>query len=280
MNKLSVIIPTYNESRDLPSCLDSLDKQKSVKFEVIVVDDGSKDDTQKILKRYKPKKYSLKILKENHKGAGAARNKGALKAKGNILVFVDADMTFDPHFLQKLTNPITKGETKGTFSKEEFVSNWDNVWARCWSINENWEGGKRHPKDYPDEQKVFRAIKKSEFDRVNGFTPGGYTDDWSLHKKLGYKATNSPGAIFHHRNPSSLAEIFSHAQWVGKRKYKFWVIGAKIALLRASLPFTLLVGVYKSIKFKTAAFIVFKLVYNTGLTIGILKYIFWGGGEK
>ena len=180
MTKISIIIPTYNEEKVLVECLASLDNQACKDFEVIVIDDGSSDKTWEILPDFKFKNYSLKMLKQDHKGAGAARNLGAKKATGEVLVFVDADMTFDDNFLKNLVKPIMEGKVKGTFSKEEYVENWNNVWARCWNINEGWEAKKRHPKDYPDHQPVFRAILKSEFDSVGGFTPGGYNDDWSL----------------------------------------------------------------------------------------------------
>ena len=213
-------------------------------------------------------------------GAGAARNLGAGHAKGDILVFVDADMTFDDDFLAKLIAPIEKGEAKGTFARDEIVSNWGNVWARCWNINEGWEKKMRHPKNYPDHQPVFRAILKSEFKRVGGFTPGGYDDDWSLGKKLGYDAVAAAGAVFYHKNPSSLGEIFRHAQWVGKRKYKLGILGYFVALVRASLPASLIIGVFKALANATPRFVIFKIVYDFGILVGIVKYIFSKKGAK
>jgi glycosyltransferase involved in cell wall biosynthesis len=226
-------------------------------------------------------------LAQKHGGAGAARNLGAKNAKGRILVFVDADMTFDEKFLEKLTEPILTNPTsprlrgaRGTFSKEEYVANWENVWARCWNINEGWEPKQRHPADYPDYQPVFRAILKSEFDKVGGFTPGGYDDDWSLYKKLGYEAANAPGAVFYHKNPSSLSEVFRQAKWVGKRKYKLGVIGYVVALPRSSLPVSIIVGLIKGLKAKDLSFVIFKIVYDFGIFTGILEYLFTKKGSK
>lgn len=277
---ISVIIPVYNEERDIEECLNSLDGQKGISFETIVVDDGSKDTTPKILKRYKPNNYSLKTLKQNHKGTGAARNKAAQKAKGDILVFVDADMTFEKDFIKNLTKPIVLGDAKGTSSQEEYVANWDNLWARCWNYNDNREDKMTHPKNAKFEGKVFRAILKSEFNRVGGFKPGGYTDDWSLAEKLGYKAMTAPNAKFYHRNPSSLKEIFHHAQWVAKRKYKLGIIGSLIALTRANPIFSLLIGIIKAIKYSLPAFVVFKIVYDFGTFVGIIKYFLTNKGSK
>lgn len=278
--KVSVIIPTYNEKDILISAIESLGEQSLDDFEIIIVDDGSKDGTSKILTNLQKTLNSLIFLRQDHKGAGAARNLGADKAKGEILVFVDADMTFDKDFLAKLIKPIISGKTKGTFSKEEFVSNWDNVWAKCWNINEGWQVKRRHPKNYPNHQPVFRAIEKSEFEKVRGFTPGGYDDDWSLSKKLGYEATAATGAIFYHKNPSSLPEVFNQAKWVGKRNYKLGIIGDIVALIRASFPVSLVIGFIKAILNKTTSFILFKVVYDFGIFIGILQKLLSGKKSK
>ncbi|KKQ36206.1 MAG: hypothetical protein US53_C0061G0004 [Candidatus Woesebacteria bacterium GW2011_GWA1_37_7] len=273
---ISVIIPTYNEKGVLEDCIESLGDQSFQDFEIVVVDDGSNDKTLDVLRNFELLISNFKFLEQKHKGPGAARNLGAKHAKGEILVFVDADMTFDENFLEKLTKPIQKNFTKGTFSKEEYVANWENVWARCWNINEGWEPKRRHPKNYPDYQPVFRAILKSEFDRVGGFTPGGYDDDWSLYGKLGYEAENASGAIFYHKNPSSLAEIFGQAKWVGKRKYKMELVGEVVALVRATLPVSIVTGLYKGFKSKDFRFLFFKIAYDFGKFLGILEKILFG----
>ena len=278
--KLSVIIPTYNEEKYILECLRSLDKQKSVLFEVIVVDDGSSDKTLEMVSKLEPTNYDLKILKQNHDGPAAARNLGARHAKGKILVFVDADMTFDNHFLSRLVKPIVLRRCKGTFSKEEYVSNWENVWARCWNINQGWEASKRHPINYPDEQKVFRAILKSEFDRAGGFSKGGYTDDYSLYNKLGYMAQVAPGAVFFHKNPDGLKEIFYQAKWSAKREYKFGLLGIVFSLVRSSPPFSLFFGLLRAMNEREILFAVFKLVYDFGQFIGVLEMIFLGKQYK
>jgi glycosyltransferase involved in cell wall biosynthesis len=277
---ISVIVPVYNEKSVLENCVESLGAQTYSNFEIVVVDDGSTDGTLEILKNLKKSLPNFNFIKQSHLGAGAARNAGAKLSKGEILVFVDADMTFDKDFLRNLTASITKGETKGTFSKEEYVANWDNIWARCWNINEGWEPKRRHPENYPDYQPVFRAILKSEFDKIGGFIPGGYDDDWSLYKKLGYEAVNAPGAIFYHKNPSSLGEVFNHAKWVGKRKYKMGFIGYLVALVRSSFPVSIIVGLSKGIKIFDLRFIIFKIVYDFGIFVGILEMLFYGKSSK
>lgn len=272
--KVSVIIPTYNEENVILDCLESLGRQTYRDFEIIVVDDGSKDKTLFYLENLEKRIRDLKVIRQKHKGAGAARNKGAKFARGEILVFVDADMTFDKDFINRLVDPILKKKAKGTFSKEEYVLNWQNPIARYWNWNEGWEDKKRHKKNYPDWQPVFRAILKKEFDRVGGFEPGGYDDDWTLTEKLGYMAINAPGAIFYHKNPSSLKEVFYHAKWVGKRKYKFGNIGKILSLFRYSFPVSIFKGFLIGFRKKDLGFLIFKIVYDFAIYLGIIESFF------
>ncbi len=273
--KVSVIIPTYNEKKTIEACLTSLSKQTYKDLEIIVIDDGSTDKTKELIENFK-----VKILTQNHKGPALARNLGSENAKGKVLVFVDADMTFDANFIRNLIEPIKQGKTKGTFSKEEYVSNWDNIWAKCWNINSKLSTKRRLPKNYPDHQKVFRAILKSEFDKVSGFSKGGYTDDWTLSEKLGYESESAKDAIFYHKNPDNLVEIFNQAKWIGKRDYKFGLIGSIYTLVKSSLPISLAIGTAKSLINLNPYFLFFKIVYDFGIFVGILELIFIGKTSK
>lgn len=280
MTKVTVIIPTFNEEKVIGECLASLAKQTWKDMEIIVVDDGSTDKSTEVVSTTHYSLLTIHLLQQQHKGPGEARNLGAKLAKGEILVFVDADMTFDSDFIEKLVEPIMEGKAKGTFSKEEYVSNPENLWAICWGQNEGWEKGRRHPKNYPDKQKVFRAILRSEFLKVKGFTPIGYTDDWTLADKLGYEAVNAPGAKFYHKNPETLQEVIKQAEWIGKRQYRLGKVGTIIALVRSSLPVSFVVGMTKAILYFNPAFLIFKLVYDFGVFSGALQSFFGGNSAK
>lgn len=307
--KITVIIPAYNEEKVIGECVHSLFDQTYPEKEIIVVDDGSSDKTLDVLLKFRVRHDGLRILKQDHKGPGAARNLGALSAKGKILVFVDADMTFDKRFLHDLVKPIIEGKTRGTTSKEEYVKNWDNIWARCWNINEGWAPKRRHRlnsgsllrslydfiafaasqrnlslQKFTDYQRVqitsvFRALSKSEFERVGGYTPGGYNDDYSLGAKLGYVPVETKAKFFH-ANPASLSEVFKQARWIGKRKYKFSWLGYLFSLGRSFIPVSLMVGLTKSVLNRQPKFTAFKVVYDLGIFFGVLSYwIFHKGGK-
>ena len=284
MDKLvSVIIPNFNEENAIKACLQSLGNQTYREIEIIVVDDGSTDKTLNVVQNFKSsfaKQNSnyraisnVKILSQKHLGPGLARNLGAKNAKGEILVFVDADMTFDKDFIKDLVSPILKVRTIGTFSKNEMNANKDNIWSVCWNINRNWPIDRLIPPDYPKTAPVYRAILKSEFEKVGGFdATGEYTDDWSLCRKLGQKSTLAKGAIYYHSNPDDLKEVFKQARWIGKNEF---ITGNFIRIIRSlffySLPTSLIIGIYKSIINLKVKFIIFKLVYDSAIFTSVCK---------
>ena len=273
--KISIVISVFNEAGSIKNCLDSLLKQELKDYEIIVINDGSTDRTTEILQEYRNEKKIL-LLEQKHLGPGAARNLGAKEATGEILVFVDADMEFDRNFVKKLVGSIEKGKVVGTFSKEEYLLNKKNKWARFWNINLGRPPEKMHKDDYPDTQPVFRAIRKSEFDRVNGFdTKIGYTDDWSLSRKLGAVAVNAPGAIFFHKNPENLAEVWQQARWFGKNEFLTKNPARKaFNLFRYGLIFSLIKGTYLSFKLKDFSYLIFKIVYDSAVSTSVLLSFF------
>ena len=274
---VSVIIPSYNEQGVIGACLSSLALQSYKSIEIILVDDGSSDKTLEVVKKYK-----VKVVKQNHKGPGPARNLGASFAKGKILVFVDSDMTFEKDFINDLILPIINGKTIGTFSKNEMNANKNNIWSVCWSINRNWPKDRLIPPDYPNQAPVFRAILKEEFDRVGGFdATGEYTDDWSLSRKLGVKSTFASGAVYYHFNPSTLREVYRQARWIGKNEF---ISGSFYRQLRSlvlySFPVSFLIGLFKSIKSSDFHFLIFKFIYDFAVWISVIRSFFGENKSK
>jgi hypothetical protein len=88
MPKVSVIIPTYNSEKYICKAIDSVLMQTYKDFEIIVIDDGSSDNTKDILSKYNGK---IRYLYEDNKGASAARNLGIKESRGEYVAFLDAD---------------------------------------------------------------------------------------------------------------------------------------------------------------------------------------------
>lgn len=108
MAQVSVVIPVYNIERHLRQCLDSVAGQSLRDMEVICVDDGSTDDSPKILADYASKDSRFQIITQSNAGPGAARNTGMAKATGKYLIFLDSDDWFEPDFLERM---VAKAES-------------------------------------------------------------------------------------------------------------------------------------------------------------------------
>jgi len=105
--QISVIIPTYNCAKYLPGTIESVLRQSFTDFELIVIDDGSKDETRDIVAKYKVyfKEKLIYHFQEN-KGPSSARNKGLSLAQGEYLVFLDSDDIWDRKFLEVMFEKI------------------------------------------------------------------------------------------------------------------------------------------------------------------------------
>lgn len=95
---VSIIIPVYNNSRELKRCLKSIKTQIFRDFEIIVVDDGSDEEI-------KVPKY-IKLIKQKHTGSNPARNMGFKESKGEYLLFCDADIKLNTNCIQKMLNAL------------------------------------------------------------------------------------------------------------------------------------------------------------------------------
>ncbi len=270
--RVSIVIPCHNEQKHIGECLESLLNQDlpAEEYELIVVDDGSTDQTVKLVRDFEQKAGGqLRFFQQNHAGPALARNLGAKQACGRILAFLDSDMKFAPDFLGKLIAPIEAGATTGTFTLDEFVANVDNLWSRSWSVCYYLPLDRRVPENLKDEEStVFRAIRKADFMRVNGFDSTGYHDDHTLASKLNQTAKRVPGAVCYHYNPDSLTDVFASAHWIGKSdkqptNLKEW--------LRRTPPGSLKRGIARAIEEKEPFYVVFDQIYSFGILSGMIR---------
>jgi len=105
MPRISIIIPTYNYAHFLDAAIDSAQAQaaQDVAVEIIVVDDGSTDDTPHVLEKYQ---NAITVITQDNMGLSAARNTGIAQAKGNFLCFLDADDILGPGTLTAQLNVL------------------------------------------------------------------------------------------------------------------------------------------------------------------------------
>ena len=143
---VSVIIPTYNRAQFITRALDSVSEQSYRPIEIIVVDDGSKDDTTSVVEEWHQAHASdggltIRLFEQQNRGPGAARNHGLIKSRGEFIQFLDSDDILHP---KKLKNHVRELQSAGVefvwspmveTPREEFEgftfpgrSEWTNVW--------------------------------------------------------------------------------------------------------------------------------------------------------
>ncbi len=114
---LSILIPAYNESADIEATLEATQahlRQGGLQGEVIVVDDGSTDDTAQIVTRYAERHPAVRLLRnERNRGKGYSVRRGILEARGEILIFTDADSSTPLSETAKLLDAIRTGGADG-----------------------------------------------------------------------------------------------------------------------------------------------------------------------
>jgi len=108
--KLSVIMPAYNEEKTLNEIIKQV-KSVDVPKEIIIVDDGSKDSTRKILASIKDPEIKV-LFNEKNMGKSYSVRRGITHASGNIIIIQDADLEYDPREYHKLIKPILQGKAK------------------------------------------------------------------------------------------------------------------------------------------------------------------------
>ncbi|MSR91206.1 glycosyltransferase family 2 protein [Inconstantimicrobium porci] len=101
---LSIIIPVYNVEKYLRQCIESVVKQNLYNYEIILVNDGSTDNSLNICKEYADKYTEIKIIDQKNKGLGAARNAGIKKASGKYIGFLDSDDYIKQDMFSKMLN--------------------------------------------------------------------------------------------------------------------------------------------------------------------------------
>jgi GT2 family glycosyltransferase len=214
---ITVIVPVYNGSQTLPDCLEALQRQTHPPHEVIVVDDGSTDDTAIVAER-----FGVKVLSQAQAGPAAARNRGARAAQGDILLFTDADCAPAPGWSERLLAPFAdpavagaKGEYRTRqrglvprFVQQEYQDRYDRMAGRSQI-------------DFVDTYSA--AYRRDLFLATGGFDATFHTasvEDQEFSFRLvagGHRLVYVPGAIVYHQHDRSLGEYARRKYWIG-----FW----------------------------------------------------------
>ena len=213
---ISVIIPNYNGEKTLPACLSSLLNQDEGILEVIIVDDGSKDNSKDIIEQYIDKNEKIKAIYKKNGGASSARNEGIKAACGKYILFLDSDDTLEEHSIDKMLDLIEKNDVL-VFSFSDYYPEKNLLIPR--NQIEGTVNGEELRKNlfyytsrshfYSPCNKLYKAelIKKNEIFFPEGITTG---EDYLFNLRVAsvaesmkfinlhlYRYFNNPGSVSH-----------------------------------------------------------------------------------
>lgn len=150
---ISVIIPTYNSEEYVGRCIESVQAQTYSDWQMIIVDDGSKDNSLTICQKYANTDNRIRVIHQENAGPGIARNAGLEYAKGKYVVFIDSDDYIEKDYFQLLSEhdedvvyiDVRNVDENGRVLKEEYISNnkhltLDSILRKQMTGNISWGG--------------------------------------------------------------------------------------------------------------------------------------------
>lgn len=212
----SIIIPTFDGAWRIGTCLEALSKQTPPKnIEILVVNDGSTDNTVGAVEGFS----GVRLISQPNAGPAAARNRGALEARGTIILFTDDDCVPMSDWLDAMLEPFQDPEVVG--SKGVYRTRQTSLVARFVQI------------EYEDRYRLMRsqssidfidtysaAFRRERFLAMNGYDisfPVACAEDVELSYRMsarGWKMKFAPAAIVYHTHPDTIWRYL-------KKKYKF-----------------------------------------------------------
>lgn len=130
---ISIVIPLYNQADKLSKCLESIKNQTYGNFEVIIVNDGSTDNYLPVIEKYQSEMgYKIDVVEQENQGSNPARNNGAKLAKGEYIIFCDADVIMQPDMLEKMYQELQSNPQK-SYVYSSFKYGWKTF--RLWPFD-------------------------------------------------------------------------------------------------------------------------------------------------
>lgn len=210
--RISVVVCSHNGARTIGGTLDGLVALDYPAYEVIVVDDGSTDDTASIIQR-----YGYRLINSEYRGRGHARNLGMQAAHGEVVAYLDDDVCPDSRWLRHLATTFVRTHHAGV-GGPSLASDSDSWLADCMA---NAPGGPVHvllsdrgAEHIPGANMAFR---KSTLQSIGGFDPryrtGGEDVDvcWRLQQRGWTLGFHPSAVVWHHRDPS--VRRYWNQQW-------------------------------------------------------------------
>jgi poly-beta-1,6-N-acetyl-D-glucosamine synthase len=219
---VSIIVPAYNEEKVIANCVKSIESSGYRNFEIILVDDGSTDQTLQIMRRYE-NPPQVQVIAQPNGGKASALNHGFQQARGEILFFVDADGIFSHSTIREMLNAFTSKKV-GAVCGNDAPRNLNNVITRLYAlqthvgtgfvrralalinclpiISGNCGAFRRSVLSWP-----FLRLGKQGEPYIKGFIGEDLELTWRVHR-AGYRVAFAPRAIIRTEVPSSVSALW------------------------------------------------------------------------
>ena len=217
---LSIVIPTYNGASRIARCLGALLEQTASRdAEIVVVSDGSTDATAGVVADIVARAPQLRLIEQPNAGPAAARNRGAIEARGHILLFTDDDCIPEPGWLQAMLAPFVDSRVVG--AKGVYRTSQRSLAARFVQVEyeDKYQLMARLPSiDFIDTYSA--AFLRERFLEMGGYDsafPVACAEDVELSYRMsarGWTMKFVPGAVVCHTHPDTFSKYL-------KKKYKF-----------------------------------------------------------
>jgi GT2 family glycosyltransferase len=220
----SVIVPTHNRATALRRCLDALAAQRHGAFEVVVVDDGGSESLSPVVAAFEDR-MDLVLVRQRRTGPGGARNRGAARARGCVLVFTDDDCRPEAEWLPRLVARCgaEPGVGAGGRTVNELASAWSEVAQIV--VDLGYETANRDPSDARFFASNNLALPAAGFHAIGGFDPLFATaedrdlcDRW---RAAGRRLVSVPEAVVRHAHHLDLRDFLRLQARYGRGTYRF-----------------------------------------------------------
>ena len=266
---VSVIIPAYNEEKTIAKTIKSVSESNYPKFEIIIIDDGSKDNTLKIAKKFEGK--NIAVFHKENGGKGTALNFGIKKAKGEIIFTMDADTRVDSKSMRNMVR-FFKNKKIMSVTPAILTEKPENILQRVQHIE--YIMGLFLRKAFASLKAIyvapgaFSAYRKSFFDKYGGYDEENITEDLEMALRIqfkGYQTENCPEALAYTISPRTFKELLlQRRRWYFGLIKNLWnykkLIGLKYGDLGAFVIPTAIVSIVFSVF--VIIYLFFKTIFN------------------
>lgn len=211
--RISVVVTCFNKARTLEACINSIYDQAVDGLEVVVVDDGSTDDSLERISKFSDRE-GFRLIKMPHNGISAAKNEGIRASRGDIILFLDGDCVLEKGALAKVVEIFEAGDGRlGCVGGEVRALNGSSAMAKAIELLQN-----EFVRRWPFGANV--AFRRSVLEELGGFDPGmEYGEDADLFirmKKAGYGHIMAKSVSARTENPENFLDLFKQRYRWGK----------------------------------------------------------------